>query len=134
MWRDMERLCAAHGLRFRVPSVFPRNGLLAARIATAAEREPWLPDFVRNVFEANFADDRDISDPDLLRELSSAEWLIRAQAPDTKQLLRERTEEAIRRGIFGAPSFVVGDELFWGNDRLDQAIAWSRRLITSSVG
>jgi 2-hydroxychromene-2-carboxylate isomerase len=127
MWRDLARLCGEAGLPFRVPSVFPRNGLLAARIATAAEGESWVPEFVRRVYRANFGEDRDIADRGLLRELSSGEWLERAETPAVKQRLRERTEEAERRGIFGAPSFLVGEELFWGNDRLDQALAWSSR-------
>jgi 2-hydroxychromene-2-carboxylate isomerase len=126
MWRDIERLCADAGLPFRQPSQFPRNGLLAARIATAAEGESWLPEFVRRVFSANFAEDRDIADRTLLESLSSAAWLVRAESAETKQILRERTLEAERRGLFGAPSFLVGEELFWGNDRLDQALAWAR--------
>lgn len=126
MWRDMERLCKAEGLPFRRPSEFPRNGLLAARIATAADGEPWQPEFVRRVFRANFVEDRDIADRRLLESLSSEEWLARAEAAETKDRLRERTLEAERRGIFGAPSFLVGDELFWGNDRLAQALAWAR--------
>ena len=66
MWRDLERLCAAQGLRFERPSVFPRNGLLAARVATAASAEPWLPEFVRAVYRANFAEDRDIAAPEVV--------------------------------------------------------------------
>jgi 2-hydroxychromene-2-carboxylate isomerase len=51
--------------------------------------------------------------------------LAAAQSADTKQRLRAQTDEAIRRGIFGAPTFTVGEELFWGNDRLEDALAWS---------
>src|SRR5439155_13691282 len=61
MWRDLERLCAKYGLPFRRPSVFPRPSLLAARVACTAAAEPWCGDFVRAVFHANFADDRDIA-------------------------------------------------------------------------
>jgi len=133
MWRDMERLCAARGLPLRRPSVFPRYGLLAARIATALEADPALPAFVKAIYHANFAQDADISDAsilsDILRSLSldADEILRRAGDPATKTLLRERTEVVARRGVFGAPSFFVGDELFWGSDRLDLAIAAARR-------
>jgi 2-hydroxychromene-2-carboxylate isomerase len=127
MWRDLERLAAEAGLPFQRPSEFPRNGLLAARVATAAEGEAWLPDFVRRVYRANFAEDRDIADPAVLRALVPEEWLARAAAPEVKGRLRARTEEAEGRGIFGAPSFLVGEELFWGNDRLDQALAFASR-------
>jgi 2-hydroxychromene-2-carboxylate isomerase len=48
-----------------------------------------------------------------------------AELPAAKEGLRLRTEQAVRQGIFGAPSFIVGNELFWGNDRLESAVAWS---------
>lgn len=130
MWRDMEHLCAGYGLPFRRPSEFPRNGLLAARIACGSSQEPWLPDFVRAVYRANFADDRDIADPAILTELlqtvGAAETALeRAAAPDTKQRLRAETQAASELGLFGAPSFIVRGELFWGDDRLEDAIRWA---------
>jgi len=130
MWRDLERICAGDGLPLRRPSVFPRNGLLAARVACAGAAGAWLPAFVRAVYQANFAHDRDIADPAVLGDLlaaldqSPAPILAAAQSPAVKQRLREQTDEAMRRGIFGAPAFTVGDELFWGNDRLEAALAW----------
>jgi 2-hydroxychromene-2-carboxylate isomerase len=65
MWRDMERLCTKYGIPFTRPTRFPRNGLLAARIACLAKAtsKPWLPEFTREVFQANFAEDREIGDP-----------------------------------------------------------------------
>ena len=53
--------------------------------------------------------------------------LARSQSPAIKNALRASTEEAERLGIFGAPSFVTGGELFWGNDRLEQALSWAKR-------
>jgi len=132
MWRDMERLCEQYGLRFTHPSQFPRNGLLAARVACAARDEGWLPEFVDAVYRANFAEDRDIAQDDVLCDIlgalgqPGADWIRRAQEPAAKERLRGSTEEAQRIGIFGAPSFTVGDELFWGNDRMGDAIAWCR--------
>ena len=134
MWRDMERLCVKYGVPFARPSRFPRSGLLAARIAclASAESEPWLPDFVGAVFRANFAEDREIGDTaevrSILDELGQpgAELVERAQTPENKQRLRDHTQRAIELGIFGAPSFVVGGELFWGNDRLEDALVWHR--------
>jgi 2-hydroxychromene-2-carboxylate isomerase len=61
IWRDLQRVCDALGIPFRKPSVFPRNGLLAGRLACLFSEEPWLPEFVRYIFLANFAHDRDIS-------------------------------------------------------------------------
>ncbi len=134
MWRDMERLCVKYGVPFARPSRFPRSGLLAARVAclASAESEPWLPDFVGAVFRANFAEDREIGDTaevrSILDELGQpgAELVERAQTPENKQRLRDHTQRAIELGIFGAPSFVVGGELFWGNDRLEDALVWHR--------
>src|SRR5437867_308625 len=122
MWRDLERLCQKYGLPFRRPTQFPRSGLLAARIACAAAGECWCPDFIRAVFRANFAEDRDIADPAtvaaIVRGLGEepSDVIAAATAPETKARLRQQTDEARRLGIFGAPTFVVGTELFWGND------------------
>jgi 2-hydroxychromene-2-carboxylate isomerase len=133
MWRDMERLCTKYCIPFTRPSRFPRNGLLAARIACLAKAtsEPWLPEFTRVVFQANFAEDREIGDPAEIRSIldslgqSGAQLIEQAQAPENKVRLREQTRRAKELGIFGAPSFVVGAELFWGNDRLEDALAWA---------
>ena len=131
MWRDMERLCARYGLPLRRPSVFPRNSLLAARATLAGADASWVPAFVRRVYRANFADDRDIADAAVLRALldevgaPATDVLARTESPEVKAQLRARTDEAIALGIFGAPSFVVRGELFWGNDRLEDALAWA---------
>jgi len=131
MWRDLERICSAGGIPFRRPSQFPRNGLLAARVACRFASERWLPEFVRAVYRANFAEDRDIADPAVVSAClavaggETAALLQQAQSPGAKARLREQTEEASRLGLFGAPSFVVGDEIFWGNDRLEDALSWA---------
>ena len=131
MWRDMERQCAARDLPLVQPIPFPQHSLKAARIAIAAEKEPWQPAYCRNVFAAQFGEGRTISDDTTLADaLTEAgvephDWLELANDPEVKGRLRRQTDEAIAAGIFGAPSFLVGDELFWGNDRLDQAIAWA---------
>jgi 2-hydroxychromene-2-carboxylate isomerase len=129
MWRDLERVCVKLDLEFRRPSRFPRSGLFAARVALVGAREPWCPGFVRAVYHANFADDRDIADPDVVRAILAEEGiaaddvLAQATSPANKDGLRRQTEEAVRLGVFGAPSFSIEDEVFWGNDRLEDAIA-----------
>jgi 2-hydroxychromene-2-carboxylate isomerase len=130
MWRDLERICAELSIPFHRPSQFPRNGLLAARIACWFEGKPWVPEFVRSVYRANFAEDLDISDSSLLESYLNklgqpgAALIQQAQSPESKEKLRARTERAVTLGIFGAPTFVVGHELFWGNDRLEAALSW----------
>ncbi|MCB9958640.1 MAG: 2-hydroxychromene-2-carboxylate isomerase [Rhodospirillaceae bacterium] len=129
MWRDLDRLCAAQGLPLRRPSRFPRGSVPAARIACRFADAAWLPDFVRAVYRANFAEDRDIGDPAVIRELlerqgAGPDAFAAAQADDAKALLRAQTDRAMELGIFGAPSFLVNGELFWGGDRLDAALDW----------
>jgi 2-hydroxychromene-2-carboxylate isomerase len=130
MWRDLERICAELSIPFRRPSQFPRNGLLAARIACWFAAETWVPEFVRSVYRANFAEDLDISDASLLENrLDSlgqpgAALIQQAQSPESKEKLRVQTERAVVLGIFGAPTCAVGSELFWGNDRLEAAMSW----------
>jgi len=132
MWRDLERVCLALGAPLRKPSAFPRNGLLAARIACWYEDEPWIPAFAREVFAANFADDRDIADAvtvaSVLEKLGLPSSLMsKVESPEAKLKLRAQTDRAKTNELFGAPSFLVGEELFWGNDRLEAAVAWARR-------
>lgn len=133
MWRDLARLADKYGLPFRVPSRFPRNGMLAARVALLGVEEEWIAAFSRKVMLANFAEDREIGDEEvieaILRDLGlpAGELLAAAVATDNKLALRHQTEEATTLGLFGAPSFRVGDELFWGNDRLEDALDWAQR-------
>jgi len=131
MWRDLERICARYGIAFRRPSEFPRNGLLASRIACEYADHDWCPAFVKAVYRANFEFDRDIGDPEVVAECLSvapteaAEIVSRATSDAVKLRLREQTELAESAGIFGAPSMLVGEELFWGDDRLEQAFEFA---------
>jgi 2-hydroxychromene-2-carboxylate isomerase len=128
MWRDLERLCEKYDLPFRRPSVFPRNSILAARVACCAGDA--IGPLVRAIFKANFAEDRDIADAAVIKALvdgiggDGAQALQLAGSADVKSQLRANTSEAQRLGIFGAPDFVALGELFFGQDRLEDAIAW----------
>jgi 2-hydroxychromene-2-carboxylate isomerase len=131
VWQDMPRQCAKYGLPWRQPSAFPRNSLLAARIGVLCEDQPWMLDFCERVMLANFAEDRDIGSADCMSEILSAlgqdaDAILRsATSDDNKARLRARTEDAKARRIFGAPTFLLGDAMYWGNDRLDDALAAS---------
>jgi 2-hydroxychromene-2-carboxylate isomerase len=134
MWRDVERLAAAYGLPLRRPATFPQFALIATRVAMAAAKESWLPAFCRAVFFREFAEGGEItSDSDVARILQVVgirpdAWLAAARESEVKESLRERVSTGEQRGIFGAPSFVATDgELFWGNDRLEQALAHAAR-------
>ena len=131
MWRDLERLAAKEGLPFQRPSRFPRSGVLAARVALIGVADGWVAPFARAVMAANFAEDREIAEPAVIEDILStlglpvAEVMARAQDEANKLALRRQTERAAELGLFGAPSFRVGEELFWGNDRLEDALAWA---------
>ncbi len=130
MWRDVERLAGLYGLPFRRPASFPQFALTATRVAAAATSESWLPAFCREVFTCEFGRGGDITGDTVLAEILEAvgtspdRWLAAARTDVVKAALRERVSAAEQRGIFGAPSFMAADgELFWGNDRLEQALA-----------
>lgn len=135
MWRDLDRLVRIVGLpAVTRPEPFPANALLAARVAV------WLDDasrpaFSRAVYLAEFAQGRDISARETLRQVLAGlghfcdDILAEAEAPANKERLRAETAAAQRLGLFGAPSFVTADgELFWGNDRLEMALDHARAL------
>jgi 2-hydroxychromene-2-carboxylate isomerase len=134
MWRDLARICEAENLPLELPPVrFPQNGLKAARLALIGEKEGWAPGFTRAVFVANYAEQKDISDDATLRAIlaglgvDAEAAFAAANTPENKEALKRQTEEAWSRGLFGAPSFTVGKELFWGNDRLEAALAFAQR-------
>jgi 2-hydroxychromene-2-carboxylate isomerase len=134
MVRDIERIAEARGLMFRLPEPFPQNGLPAARLALVGLEEGWGPAFIQAIFRLEFAKQQNIADRSTLvaalaaAGTSESEAFERAQSPEIKSKLRENTDEAQVRGIFGAPSFTTGSgELFWGDDRLADALFWSRR-------
>jgi 2-hydroxychromene-2-carboxylate isomerase len=134
MWRDLERICEDLGLPFRRPEPFPQNSLLAARVAMAGLTKGWGEDFCVAVYRAQFAEGRRIDDPAALGAIleslgADARTAFDAAQSDANKLaLRQQTEAAQRLGLFGAPSFVTASgEVFWGNDRLEQALRWAKR-------
>jgi 2-hydroxychromene-2-carboxylate isomerase len=134
MWRDMERLTEALDLKLVRPESFPANGLLAARIATALPDDGRRATFSKAVYTAEFADGADISDRGVLTAVlgslgeDAEEVFALASLDATKGALRAATAEAEKSGVFGAPSLVTPDgELFWGNDRIEEALAWVNR-------
>ncbi|HEX5599286.1 MAG TPA: 2-hydroxychromene-2-carboxylate isomerase [Hyphomicrobiaceae bacterium] len=132
MIRDMQRITASRGLPFVMPPTFPANGLKAARLALIGADEGWIEPVTKAIFEAEFGRGEDIAQPAVLEKalaglgLDAASLMARAEDPAIKQRLKDQTAEAQSRGIFGAPSFITEDgELFWGDDRLEQALTWA---------
>jgi 2-hydroxychromene-2-carboxylate isomerase len=133
MWRDIERRSATYGLHPRLPAPYPLKELeLANRVAIVAAEEGWIEDYARSTYRRWFEDgDPAGSEPNLTRSIEEcghiAERVIEvANAPKTRLNLDSETSAARELGIFGSPTFVVGREIFWGDDRLDDAMAWAR--------
>ena len=132
MWRDLERRAASLGLPYRRPQTYPVNSLPSARVALAGKADGWCQRFTEEVFRLHWTQGCLIGSDDNLRQalatlgLDVAEVLERANSPANKEALKAQTPRALERGIFGAPSFVVSGELFWGDDRLEDALAWAR--------
>lgn len=136
MWQDMVRQCRKYGLPWQRPSVFPRLGVLPLRVALAGESEPWVGPFCQAVMQLNFVHDQEINSEAVLAPvleelgLPVGEILAAAGSDAIKARLRAHTDEARARGVFGAPTFFVGKEMFWGNDRLDDALAFAAQAQT----
>jgi 2-hydroxychromene-2-carboxylate isomerase len=133
MWRDLERRAVMHGLPVNVPAPYPaRQSVTANLVAIIGMREGWGADFVRAAYRRWLQQSEETgSEPNLsssLREIGQdpARVLELANGPAVNAHLLAATEEARQLGIFGSPTFVVGEELFWGNDRLEDAISWYR--------
>ncbi|MDO8775128.1 MAG: 2-hydroxychromene-2-carboxylate isomerase, partial [Burkholderiaceae bacterium] len=129
VWKDMARECKKYGLPWVRPTTFPRVALLPLRVALVSAEQPWMGEYCKQIMQLNFAQDREINSQQVVSEvlnqlgLPSHHIIKEAQSDATKLRLRAQTETARAKGIFGAPTFFVGDEMFWGNDRLNDALA-----------
>jgi 2-hydroxychromene-2-carboxylate isomerase len=129
---DFDRSARFANVAYRYPSKFPISGVTASRAVLWLEQHQ--PDavvpFVHAVFRALFRDDRDVSDPAVVTEVAGAlgidtdRLMAGVQEPAIKDALKNRVDEAIAFGLFGAPTIVVDGEVFWGNDRLPQIERW----------
>ena len=133
MWRDIERRAAMYDIPVKLPAPYPaKQSVMADLVAIVGMREGWGADYVRAAYgrwfqlgqetgsEPNVSESlRDIGqDPPRILELANSE--------DAKVALTSETDAARELGIFGSPTFAVGGELFWGDDRLEDAISWCR--------
>ncbi len=131
MWRDLERRARRFGIPFAGAPQYPVDkDELANRVATLAAGEGWCPSFVQAVYRAWFLENRDPGDPATLAAVLTAlgqapqRCLARAAQPDVRDEYARQTDRARELGLFGSPTFVAGNEIFWGDDRLDDAIDW----------
>lgn len=128
MWRDMERQCEKYCLPWNKPSTFPRRALLPMRVAVFGKQSEWIEEFSKRMMTLNFVEDTDIDSQEVVSQVLhdmgvDAEQIIeKAQETENKELLKAQTLKAQALGIFGGPTFIVNGEMFWGNDRLEDAL------------
>jgi 2-hydroxychromene-2-carboxylate isomerase len=132
MWRDIERRAPRYGLAPSLPAPYPLPGLVLANlVATLGAEEGWGEDYTRATYRRWFEQGEPAGeDPNLsasLREIGRdpSDVLALAQSERIETALATATEEAMDLGVFGSPSFVVDGEVFWGDDRLEDALRWT---------
>jgi 2-hydroxychromene-2-carboxylate isomerase len=132
LWRDIERRAALHGLPFVKPPIWPTEpDLLASHVAMVAAAEGWVEPYTVESFRAWYLEGLPLGTVDSLAVIlprvgqDTARVLALAAKPEAAARLEAETEAARQFGAFGSPSFVAGDELFWGDDRLEEAVDWA---------
>jgi len=125
MFADITRWTQRYGVEVNPNPHFPVNTLHAMRAAVAALGDECFREFHRAAYRAVWVEGKNLGDEAVLGEtiaaagLDAGKILARSKEQEVKDILRRNSEEAVERGAFGAPTFFVGDEMFWGNDRLD---------------
>ena len=134
---DFERSAREHGIAFAKPSAFPIGAIAAKRAVVHVREDDSLADrtadLVHALYRAYYVDDVDLAAPEVVLDVAAGIGLDRAAlaeaigSPEVKAALRDDVEAALARGVFGSPTVALGDELFWGNDRLDMVDRWLER-------
>lgn len=138
MWRDIERRAAMYGLPANVPAAYPlREFDLANCVAVLSRAEGWCAEYVGATYRYWFVDGQEPgSEPNLSRSIVEAgqdpeRVIAAAKSPAVQAAYDAATDEARKLNIFGAPTLVVRGEIFWGDDRVEDAIAWYRNAKVS---
>ena len=127
VFTDFARFAKRYGVPLKMNPHFPINTLMLMRVAAGLQMraDPRLPDYMAAVYRAIWVDAQNMNDPATVGAVLAkagfdpAALLALSSEPTVKEELKTRTQEAIDRGIFGAPTLFVGDQMFWGQDRLD---------------
>lgn len=117
MFKDLQRLSRYHQIPLKMPANFPANTVTVQRVLCAAS-EAECKALTLKLYDAYWGQGQDVTNLELLTELVGAELVAKTQEDSVKNILKANTEEAVARGAFGAPTFFVGDEMYFGEDRL----------------
>ncbi|UUZ74287.1 2-hydroxychromene-2-carboxylate isomerase [Polaromonas sp. P1(28)-13] len=130
-WKDMARQCRKYGIPWKHPDAFPRSGVLPMRVALVGAEQPWIGEYCRRVMMLNFAYDQDIDNVQAVSEvlkgmgLPAGDIITEASAEPTKLRLLRADGGRSGQGHLWCAHLFVGDEMFWGNDRLEDALAFA---------
>jgi 2-hydroxychromene-2-carboxylate isomerase len=131
MWRDVERRANRYGIPFnRIPTYPVDPESLANRVGVLAATEGWCPEYTKATYRAWFVEDKPPGDPEHLHSIllsldKDPETIVSsADSQEIRDTYDSETAIARKLGIFGSPTFAVGDEIFWGDDRLEDALEW----------
>ena len=126
--RDFARSARLLGVPFKLPETFPFFGLAASRACYWMEDAAQARALAKAIYHAAFGEGRDVtpvaSVAEIARKLGIEGVEQGVEKPETKAKLREATDEALSRGVFGSPFFIVDGEPFWGHDRLEHVERW----------
>jgi 2-hydroxychromene-2-carboxylate isomerase len=132
LWHDVERRAVRHGIPFAGRAPYPADPeLRALKVGLIAAQEGWCADYSRATFHDWFIERRAPGVADHVERILSslgkppAPIVARAKSADGERLLKTATDDARKLGIFGAPTFAVGTEIFWGDDRLEEALGFA---------
>ena len=122
---DVERWARRYSIPYKMNPKFPFNTVKSLRLALVAQQQGTFEKIHQPLFDAMWANEQDLSDESVLAGiiadagLPADEMLAKISTDEIKSELRANTDEAVSRGAFGAPTFFVGDEMFFGNDRFE---------------
>ena len=116
--KDLQRLARFHNIPYQFPKQFPARTIMAQRALTAVSDDQ-RAEVSQTLFRAYWVDGEDVADPETVARITGPEAVEAAGTQPIKDALIQATEEAAKRGAYGAPAFFVGEELFFGQDRMD---------------
>ena len=125
LFKDVARWVRRYGIRYKMNPTFPQNTVSALRLALVAQEKDVFSAVHQPLFDAMWVHEKNLSDAAVLGDVISAAGLpvdatlAEINSDRIKNRLRENTDEAVARGVFGAPTMFVGEEMFFGNDRFE---------------
>ena len=133
MIRDCKLIAEKNKIKFKFNSYFPIRSLNLMRGVLVAEEDNYKSYYIDNIFNAIWQDGLNMNDENIIQKIlknlnvNPKTFLLRVGSASIKESLKRRTNEAYEKGIFGAPSFVSNNKIFWGQDRIEFALNESNK-------